>query len=118
MRTKIIKTAVVLLGVICASMVLLAHVGSIIWFVYLSLLISIFFWGKKGSTTPLELAAIIPILELMWIVVLSKNNFGGNVILHNIKTLSVFYAHGGFPGYIIWCLILPLAFHKLSHIWG
>ncbi len=116
MNTKLSQTLSILLLVFYASCILIFKTGGILWFVYIGLLVAAFFWEKKNIEIPVYLAGALPIAEFIWIGVYS--NWFGDHFLGNLKSSSVFFGWGGFPGYAMWIVIVPLAAYKLSHIWG
>ena len=117
MKAKIFKTLAILMMVFYASCILIFKMGSVMWFLYIALLVSAFFWEKRTISTPIFLAAALPIAEFLWIGVYS-NWFDGAKLLHNLNSSSGFFDYGGFPGYAMWIFIIPFAIYKLSYIWG
>lgn len=118
MNTKLSQTLSILLLVFYATCILVFKTGGILWFVYFGLLVSVFFWWeKKNIELPICLAGALPILEFVWVGIYS-DGFNQSHFLGNLKTSSTFFDWGGFPGYVMWILVIPLAIYKLSHIWG
>lgn len=117
MNTKMYQTLSILLLVFYAACILIFKTGGILWFVYIGLLVSAFFWEKKNIDLPICLAGALPIAEFIWVGIYS-NWFDPSHFLGNLKNSSVFFDYGGFPGYVMWILVIPIAVHKLSHIWG
>ncbi len=113
---KIIKTLAIIMLVFYAACILIFKMGSVMWFLYITLLVSAFFWEKQSISTPIFLAAALPVVEFIWIGIYSK--FDGEKFLRDLNSSSGFFDYGGFPGYAMWIFIIPFAVYKLSHIWG
>ena len=132
MKMKIIKTLAIIMLVFYAACILIFKMGSVMWFLYITLLVSAFFWEKQSISTPIFLAAALPVVEFIWIGIYSKfdvekflrdlNSSSGffdvEKFLRDLNSSSGFFDYGGFPGYAMWIFIIPFAVYKLSYIWG
>jgi len=117
MKAQIWKTLGIIVIVILSWVILSQEISTIILCIYASFLISVFFWKKSEKITPVVLAALIPIIEAI-IVVIYYGQLKNISFIYSMENYSCFYEIARFPGYILLCIILPFAFYETSKIWN
>ena len=134
-KKKIGNTAAVLLGMIYAGALLFGRDRNTFFVIYILSLLAIFFWEKRNSYIPSIMAAAVPIVEYIWLyftfgtgshtvmipakddVAAHVENVANALTTTDMRLYSEFFSVGGYPGYGVWLIVLPVGIYMISRIW-